>query len=435
LKKKKTFIGTIINEYIFKNILWKVLSVCLAALLWLVCVNVVNPVVMKTFTNNLTIRNLDVVEANNYVLLNKDELENQIVVMRVRAVSDSFPQMGSFFTPYIDVSPIDYLSDANIGTAQPLNVRVDHLGNTALSDFNPASIETNPVKVDIKLDKIEEKVLPVTVNITGAPLENYVALPGFASPDTIKVKGPSTVLDGVVSVSVEADVNGAFEDVFLNIAPRIINAEKMDVTAQLTMDVNRLEIKVPINMYAKIPVRQNIKGTPAFGYEMTALSRSMDYIEVVGAPDDITATSYINLPDIDITDFTRSETMSFDVRPGLIDTSLSVVNGTPNEVVVTVTIEKQIVREISYTSEYIRIIGWGYDIDEITLPEDVKVTIRGLATKLINFDEGKILGASIDITGLAPGVYELPVSFLMPAGVYADEEPVVEVELVATPTL
>jgi YbbR domain-containing protein len=227
------------------------------------------------------------------------------------------------------------------------------------------------------------------------------------------------------------DVNGAYEDVLVNLAPHIMDIDKRDITAQLTLENNYVEVKVPINMHAMIPVRQNYKGTAAAGYEITSIVRSVDYIEVVGAPFDIGEADYITLPDLDISGLTSTRTFSFDVRPELIDTSLSVVNGTPNEVAVTVAVEKQIKADVTYQTRHIRVVGKGNNVGEVIMPaEDVIVTVRGLAVKLNGFDEGKILEAVVDVTGLGVGTHEVGVLFTMPQGVYVDGDvPVITVRL------
>jgi len=419
-----------ISNLIFRNFLWKCLSVVLAALMWLICINVVNPIVTKTFANRLVIKNLDVVEANGYILLNREELENQLVRVNVRAAGDSFTYLNDgSFQPYIDVSPIDYLRDANIGRNQPLNVYVENKGAAAMSSFNPASIDTNPLTVNIKLDKIISVEKAVTVNVTGTPLESYVALAGQATPDTVTIRGPSTLLNRISTVPVEVNTNGAGEDLIAYLTPRIIDIDNRDITEQVEVNVNYVEVKVPINMYAKIPVRQDYTGTAAYGYEVVSVERSVEYIEVVGAEYDIKALSYIKLPDLDVSGWAATDSVSFDVRPELIDTSVSVVNGTPNEVVVTVNIAKQIKKEISLDSAQIQILGNSEaDGEAEIIPQSLTFTVMGLAENINAFDETKISGAFIDVQGLEPGTHELLVSIVLPRGVYFDgAQPVAEV--------
>lgn len=414
-----------ISNFLFQNILWKCLSVVLATSLWLVCINVVNPIVTKTYSNRLIIRNLDVVEANGYILLNKEELENQIVQMTIKAVNDSFsPINNSHFQPYIDVSPIDYLREANIGMDQPLNIYVERAGTAALSSFSPTSIETNPLKANIRLDKITEVTKPVTVTITGAAMDSYVALPGQANPDSIKITGPSTVLNRISTVSVEVDVSGASEDLILPLTPRIIDIDKKDITDKVEMDVESVEIRVPVNMYAKVPIEQKYVGSVADGYDITSITKSIEYVEVVGAEEDIKRIDSIKLQDLNVSGWSATESRSYDVRQALIDTRLSVVNGTPNEVIVTVNIEKQQKKEIIINIDDIRVIGSrpGYVVD---LPSgEMLVTVKGLPDKISGFDASGILDAYINIFMLESGVHEVRVSLILPQGIYLEgDEP------------
>lgn len=421
-----------ISDLLFKNILWKCLSVVLATLLWIVCVNLVNPVVSKTYTNTLAIKNLSVVESNGYVLLNKDELENQFVIMTVKAVHDSFNSVNnSHFQPYIDVSPINYLREELIGMDQPLNIYVERLGPAALSSFSPASIEPNPLKVNIRLDKITEAVKPVTVNILGAAMDSYVALPGQTTPETIKITGPSTVLNRISTVSVEVDVNGASDDIQVPLSPKIIDIDKRDITNQVTIDVDYVEVKVPVNMYARIPIQQTYTGNVAEGYDITSITKSIEYVEVVGSEDDINSTPYIKLPDLNVSGWTATDSRSYDVRNGL-NTKLSVVNGTPNEVVVTVNVEKQLKKEISLSIDDIRVVGMSGNIgDSVQLPRgDIRFVVKGLPEKINNFDASMVLDASVNIFMLDPGVHEVTVSVLLPQGIYLDGgEPIIEVTI------
>ncbi|MDR1687365.1 MAG: hypothetical protein LBS21_01980 [Clostridiales bacterium] len=419
-----------ISDLLFKNIFWKLLCVLLAALLWLVCINVVNPIVTRSFSNPLTIKNLDIVESNGYILLNREELENQLISVSVRGVNNSFSQVSAnAFAPYIDVSPIDYLHQTNIGTNQPLIVHVDRIGASAMSNFSADSIQTNPLTVNIRLDKITQVSKPVTVNITGDEMESYVALPGHTEPETITITGPSTVLNRISTVSVEVDVTGASQDVSVKLVPQIIDVDKRDITSQVELSEEFVEIRIPVNMYAKIPIQQNYTGSVAEGYAVTSISKSIDFVEVVGTKEDIAKLEQIVLPDLNLSGWTATDSRSFDVRPELIDTSLSVVNGTPNEVVITVNIEKQIEKEITLNAEDIRIIGMSGSEWEFTIPGgEISFVVKGLAEKINAFNASQVLDASANVSALEPGTHQVNVSVLLPQGItLGGEQPVIEV--------
>ena len=421
-----------LRALLFSNISWKLLALCLSFSLWLVCINVVNPIATRNYANNLTIMNLDVVERNGYVLLNKEELENQIITIIVQAPIDSFSTFNqSMLVPYIDVSPIDYLHESSIGMNQPVNVNVNRTGHA--NTFNPVSVETNPLTVNLRLDRIESIEKPITVNITGTPAESYVALNAHVSPEFVVITGPSTVLNRISTVAVNVDVANATENIIALMDIHILDIDRRDITETVSVNIKRLNVTVPIDMYAQIPiipVSLSDVGKAADGYEITRVSMDMDFIEVVGQEEDIKKTPYVRLHDIDANGITETTKFPIDLREVLIDTGLSIANGTPNEVIVTVTVEAHTQKDMLLAVPRPEIIGLSEGLE--LKPIYFGFSVRGFPADIDAFGASDITNVTVNLTGLQAGVHNVVVDMVLPTGIYLAAEPIAEVEIIET---
>ncbi|MDR3091170.1 MAG: hypothetical protein LBU36_03070 [Clostridiales bacterium] len=415
-------------QALFKNLRWKLLSFVLAAALWFVCINFTNPIESKTFTSRLIVQNLDAVEHNGYVLLNKSELDNSFIRVSVKA--ERYALLGlsnDDFQPYIDVSPIDYLRENTLGADQPLNIYVNPVGNAAHSGLaQSGGITTQPLTVNIRLDRVASQDFPVTVNTSGSVAKSYSALPGSATPETVRVTGPTTVLKRIVSVAVEADITGVSSDVAETLALKVVDSDKRDITGLVTLNASSVEVKIPVNMYARIPIKQNYSGSPAEGYSVAGITRNVDYIEVLGAEEDISQVEEITLPDFDLSGLKSPQTLYYDVRPQFMQSRLNIVNGTPHEVSVTVDVAPLEKKSVTINMGDIRLTGMDADMggDTVELPsEPFEITVIGSRDVISAFTSAEVKNMSIDVSGLSIGEHYLPLLADLPDGVKISGEP------------
>jgi YbbR domain-containing protein len=192
-------------------------------------------------------------------------VQNPPQVTRIRYVAISDPTARATpdsFRATIDLKDVDPLAGP---TVVPIRVESVDPRFTALS--------WDPPSVQIRLDPIKDKVVKVNV-VTGAIPASLQVRPAVVTPDTVTVRGPASVIDGVTSV--RADVT--IEPSGLNIDRDVDLIPVDDVGNRVTpVKVDPATAHVHIDVISEpqthsVPVNANVTGTPATGYEVVSVA-------------------------------------------------------------------------------------------------------------------------------------------------------------------
>jgi YbbR domain-containing protein len=192
-------------------------------------------------------------------------VQNPPQVTRIRYVAISDPTARATpdsFRATIDLKDVDALAGP---TVVPIRVESVDPRFTALS--------WDPPSVQIRLDSIKDKVVKVNV-VTGAIPAALQVRPAVVTPDTVTVRGPASVIDGVTSV--RADVT--IEPSGLNIDRDVDLIPVDDVGNRVTpVKVDPATAHVHIDVISEpqthsVPVNANVTGTPATGYEVVSVA-------------------------------------------------------------------------------------------------------------------------------------------------------------------
>jgi len=414
-----------IISFFTTNIVWKVTALVMAVILWILAVNIEDPLETEYFrTIPIQIENMDVLDRYGLVLLNQDEIEKTNVTVRVQANRNLLTTLSkNNIKAYIDMSPISFTFMDMVGESlsAPVYVTLPDAASSA-RDKSPT-----PNSVKIVLDRLETREFPVTVVKTSEAADGYVSMEPVVSPETVRLKGARSILDVVQSVRVEVGLDAAKADYTVYAAPIVLGEDNEDLTSKVTIDTNEVEVFIPINRHSQIPlVTPVINGFTAEGYTITNVEMDVEYIDVVGRDEELAALTSIRLDPIDVSGLSETKVSTRDVRDFLRTTNLSVRNGKPHEVNITVTIEREEIREFIIPISNVEIIG---DHPGAQFAESVTVRVRGVE-RIISGLANNAIGASINISELAPGEHDVPVALSLPEGVSRiGEEPVIHVTI------
>ena len=411
------------------NFIWKLAALVMAIILWILAVNIEDPQDNRSYHRiPIELKNTEVLDEYDLVLLNREEIEAATVTVTVWANTKLLQNQltSSNIKAYIDMSPIrfSYMNRIDEAISAPVEVVLPEYANTVRS-YIP-----NPTNIRIVLDKKEKREFPVTVVKTSEPVEGYVSMEPVASPASVELTGASSILDTVQSVRVDVDLDEVVADYTIYSALKVYNTDDVDITDKFTIDTKNISVFVPINRHAQIPViTPLITGFPAEGFTITSIESSVSYIDVVGKEDELSAVTSIRLDPIDVTNISETIVISRDVRDFLRTTNLSVRNGKPHEVDITITIEKELIKEFTIPISMIEIIGEQPDAE---LGGSVTVRLKGLEPDMVEVTADSIKG-SIDISELSEGENNVPVIFTLPPNVSRiGDEPVVSVYIPIT---
>ncbi len=376
------------------NIGLKILALLAAAILWLVVVNVDDPVVEKRFSGiNVEVANDEAITRQNktYEILDGSDTIT-VIVKGKRSILD---QMSKDY-----IKATADIKNLTIMDTVPIEVR-----STRLSDRLESIVPTTK-NLKVHIEEMGRKQVEISVATTGSVNAGYAL--GTVKPDVniLSVSGPISLVRTISSAKAEVDVTGLSKDVSTTAAVHLYDANGDLVSDQrIISTVTSVHVDAQILETKEIEVFAVTSGNPADGYalsgvvscdpgkilvagrgttfhEMTRLVIPDSMISVAGAMEDI--TQIVNISSL-LPDGVRFADKEFD-----------------GNVEVYVQIEQMLTIEVDVPIENISIINVpaGYTAHLVeTAPK--RIEIQGVSASLIQVNPATITG-TIDASALSP---------------------------------
>lgn len=405
----------------------KIAAFIFAVLLWILAVNIDNPV------KSVVIRNVPITPRNEEVITNKGKTYN--IVDEVQTVSVTVYAKRSVLSD-IDISNISVtmdLSQMDVNTCLvPLTATVQGLSQQQLASIT--KVETNPKNMQVEIEDSIKSNFPIHVSTIGTPRDGYVVGELSTNPEKVTIGGPESVVNSIARVVAQVDVTGKSSDCTLDAQLLLYdgNGNQMD-DSLLSNNLGEEGISVNVQMLRSKDVKLNFEmnDLSADGYICTGWTCEPERITVCGTKEVIAALSEITIPSsavqLEGADSKQEETI--DITPYLPE-GVSLVDENANSVLLTITIEEIGVRTIELPVESIRINN---------LADDLKVSFEGTGILEVRFTgRGEELekldirnAVSINLEKyVTEGTYEVKVDITEPAlDVKLLEEPKIKVNL------
>lgn len=259
----------------------KIASVLLAICIWLIIVNVNDPILTKT------IRDVPVTVSNQSY---------------IESLGKSYRIAPGYSTVSVTVqsnrSVVESLTSSNINVVADLTQIIDQESTPVMlplrvtvSGVSQDNIVATPRNIRIELEDMMSSEFVITPS-TGKtrPATGYQVGELQASPETIIVKGPVSMIEKIDRVTAVVDVTGLAEYARLIPTFHVIdkNGEEFDETDMTYLSFSRTEASVSV--YARLyRVVSNIKlvgvahGDPAPGYEVRAVTATPDTLTIAAS--------------------------------------------------------------------------------------------------------------------------------------------------------
>ncbi len=187
------------KERLIKNLGLKILSLFLAFIIWLIVVNVSNPLVNGRREVTLEIENDQVLTAARraYEIIGKSTVT---VGFDVHA-RDNYKVQPSDFRAYIDLSELYDVTGS-------VPVKVEVLNN----DDIYYNVVSRPGVVRVKTEDIQTKPFEVTAEVEGTAASGYDFANVVLTPNTVIVEGPMSQVGLINHVGVKINIDGLSSD-------------------------------------------------------------------------------------------------------------------------------------------------------------------------------------------------------------------------------
>jgi YbbR domain-containing protein len=162
--------------------------------------------------------------------------------------------------------------------------------------------QVTPDEVSVSIDSVAEKQVAVAVSLRGTPGQGFTALAPFYQPDTVVVRGPTRLLDGIKQATALIDIQGAVKDVDQVLQVSVGNLN-------VTLEPSSVRVVVPIVGMVPtktVPVLLQVIGSPAAGFYVKSSVSDPVSVQLSGQPETLSTINNIKTEPVDITGIDKS---------------------------------------------------------------------------------------------------------------------------------
>ena len=405
------------------NLNLKVLAVLFSIIIWIIVVNIDDPIKSVQFNDvRIDVVNKQVLTEKNLVgeIVEGQETVDVTVSGRRSVIED------------LSKDNISVTADCKeLNETNTLTLKVS--SNKYSGDIDTMKPEFDKVELNVEeLKKIQKaiQVEPVGIPASGYKLGDYTI-----SLNRVNIEGPKSIIDKVQTAKVQVDVDGASGNISAS-APIILYdalGERLD-SSRLTMNLDNINVSQEVLYTKTIDVVANYSGEPAEGYKangniqvvpskvtIAGMKSTLDNINQVTVP-----ASAVNISNQD-SDF-KTNANIFNYLPSGVESAEESFKGA---VSVTVEIEKEISKTYNIYFNKISFDGLPEGLEaeivsgtESALENRVEVVAYGLPYEFDNVIASDIkVEADLDkymeennITQINQGYMTVPLKVTLPEG-------------------
>ncbi len=401
-----------VKHFFSSNLPWKILSVVLGFLFWLIGMNISNPVMTQVINVELELLNTNYIENANLTLLNYDDIEGKNISVNVKGTReniDSLRGVQDTIKAQIDFKPANITNVENVG--KDVELMIDIINNS--NDLTILNL--SPKNVKVEFDRVVTEDKEVVVHLLGIEQNRYVSENvRDISPATISVTGPETIINTIDEISASIDVSQATQTFTEQLEVKAVDGNGRNVVNDIKLSQSFVNATIDVSQGSTVRVLEpTLVGETAENIEIVSLTYEPNTVKVVGDEQDIQDVRYITLDDIDISEISETSQYKFDVRPILSRNNLTVESGTPYEV--TVNIEVSYLDMVTYRYYLNDILIQGMN-EQITGPSYVDISFVGDEEIISTLTKEDIV-LSLDLRNVEEGINTIPVKSTMPEGI------------------
>jgi len=302
----------------------------------------------------------------------------------------------------------DFRATADLGglTAGTRSVAVDvEPPNDRISVVN-----ITPARVDVTLEPVRSKEVPVRVSTFGSPQAGFAAGETSVDPQEVTVSGPESLVALVESAVAVVNLTGVRTDIVDERVTLQARDERDGGISRVTLSPASADVTIEIEQREftlQVAVVANLSGQPARGYNVVSIGVEPRFVNVRAPLEVLQAIDALSTEEISIADARDdvTRTVAIGVPEG------ATLEG-PATATVTVSIEP-VQGEFAFrVSPRVANARAG---STVIPAEDVVVILAGDVPTLSAIDPGDI-DVVIDVGGLGAGLHVVPVEVTPPQG-------------------
>ncbi len=414
------------------NLGLKILALLFAVCLWLISININDPVSPNSYTVTVSLQNLKTMtSAGKYVEVLDDTDTIRVTVRASRSVFTNFSEKNIVATADLNkITDDDYV---------PIEI------STTKTTDKIESIKADKEYVHVSVENSKKVQVPVEVNVSNEPADGYILGGTSTVQNAVIISGPESVISTIAKAGVDINVDGAKSDVNISLPIHLYDSDGNEVDdAKLSKSVNEVSTTAVILQKKEVPIEYETTGEPLDGYMLTGeIDSTPASVVIAGKASVIKNVSKITVPDaINATGFDKDIEVIVELKQYLPEGTILVDNQYGGKATATAHIGKKEFKTIELNSTRIKVINLpdGYEASVRGLDETVELTLTGLKEQLDKVKADELNGyidmqaymTEENIEKLSEDSYPVSVTFELPEGVFLNAELKVHVDIKST---
>ncbi|MBU4225019.1 MAG: hypothetical protein KKC71_04280 [Chloroflexi bacterium] len=246
-------------HWLTKNLRTVVLAFALALAVWISAVTAADPDETRLLPNSVPIEFIS--QDPGLIIKGQVPRQVQITLRAPRSVWDKLTTEKDAIHALVDLSGLE-AGTHRLDVQVQINARPVRL------------ISFSPEKLDLTLEKLVTRSLPLELTLTGEPAIGYQAGDPILNPAEVIISGAQSLMNQVAHLSLSLDLSDSRQDIQTTLPIKALD-DKGNLVTGLTMHPDNVQVSLPISQqggYRDLAVKVVTIGRPANGYRLTNIA-------------------------------------------------------------------------------------------------------------------------------------------------------------------
>lgn len=374
------------------NLVLKISSLAVAFLVWIIVVNVSNPIVTRNISVPLNVVNANIITdaGKTYSLMGA----NSVTVSYEVRSRDQSRISASDFNASIDLGDM-----YDITGAVPIAVEV--VNN---KDLIIGAVASKPSIVRVSIEDLQRKEFTLTTKITGTPSDGFSVGEVKLDKTNVVVTGPVSVIGQISQIGVEIDVSGLDSNESGRAELKYFDANGNAFVisdSRVSKSFDNVGYSLVMLNGRTLALNFDVGGTAAQGYKFTGAESTTKSIQVRGQPEVLEGLDSITVPAsaLSVEGATGDVNITVDIK-NFLPANVTAVGDT--KVNVTLKVEALDKKSLTLTVNDLNIVGAKPGAATNIVPEKITVVVSGLSANLESVSNAD-LKATLDVSEMNSG--------------------------------
>ena len=374
------------------NLVLKISSLAVAFLVWIIVVNVSNPIVTRNISVPLNVVNANIITdaGKTYSLMGA----NSVTVSYEVRSRDQSRISASDFNASIDLGDM-----YDITGAVPIAVEV--VNN---KDLIIGAVASKPSIVRVSIEDLQRKEFTLTTKITGTPSDGFSVGEVKLDKTNVVVTGPVSVIGQISQIGVEIDVSGLDSNESGRAELKYFDANGNAFVIsdnRVSKSFDNVGYSLVMLNGRTLALNFDVGGSAAQGYKFTGAESTTKSIQVRGQPEVLEGLDSITVPAsaLSVEGATGDVNITVDIK-NFLPANVTAVGDT--KVNVTLKVEALDKKSLTLTVNDLNIVGAKPGVATNIVPEKITVVVSGLSANLESVTNAD-LKATLDVSEMNAG--------------------------------